>query len=249
MKSKTFLAGTALCLFFFTSCNEKTAEGNTTEGQTASTQLVPTDLVGYWVNETWWKELQSSKSPKQAAANLKGIAGAIVLQNGAQTIANLSYGWHEGMQYAVRTREGKQELFDPNNAATGTIPLTPQADGTVKFDSAALVRLAPTIEGAKAVGNAVLGGEYDLKGKKIVFNPNGTVAGLEGYNYYDLMLDYVVDEVGTDQLSLSKDGSNPTFFAFKWEGGHLIISEIDDVGGKGQFLYKVGKVRYDLVKK
>jgi hypothetical protein len=249
MKSKTLLAGTAFCLLFFTNCNEKTAEGNATEGQTASVQLAPSDLVGYWVNDAWWKEVQSTKSPKKAAANLKGIAGAIVLQNGEQTTANLSYNWHEGMQYAIRTREGKQELFDPNNAATGTLPLTPLADGAVKFDSSALVRLAPTIEGAKAVGNAVLGGEYDLKGQKVVFNPNGTVAGLEGYNYYDLLLDYVVDEVGTDQLSFSKDGSDPKFYAFKWEGDHLIISEIDDVGGKDQFLYKVGKLRYDLVKK
>lgn len=251
MKSKILMISAAFCLLFFTNCNpdsnrdKSAAEGGATDAAAVSS----TDLVGYWVNQAWWNELQSTKSPRQAADKIKGITGAIFLQNEAMTTANLSINWHEGSQYAVRTREGKQELYDPNNAAIQTIPLTPQSDGVIRLENTDMVRLGPTIEGAKAVAHALLGGQYDLNGKVIVFNPNGTVVGLEGYNYYDILFDYVVDELGVDQLSLSKDGSNPVFYAFKWEGNHLVISEIEDVGGKDKFAYQVGTVRYDLVKK
>ena len=249
MHIKTILTTLFFSILFFTSCQEGTTGGNPTEQQSSGKLLSTADLVGYWVNEAWWEKVKATKSPKQAAVGLNGISGAILLENEGAVIANLSYNWHEGAQYAVRTREGKQEFYDPANAATALLPLVPLENGTVKFDGQAMVRLATGLDGAKTAANAVLGGEYDLNGKKVVFNPNGTVVGLEGYNYYDIKFDYIDDMVDADQMTLSFDGSEPVVFAFRYEGNHLFIAEIEDVGGSGKFDYRVGKVKWDLTKK
>ncbi len=249
MHIKTIFFTQFFILLFSFGCKEGTTGGNSTEQQASGKLLSTADLVGYWVNETWWEKVKATKSPKQAAVGLNGISGAILLESEGKVIVNLSYNWHEGAQYGVRTREGKQEFYDPNNAATALLPLIPLENGTVKFDDQTMVRLATSLEGAKTVAHAVLGGQYDLNGQQVVFNPNGTVVGLEGYNYYDIKFDYIDNMVDADQMTLSLDGSQPVVFAFKYEGDHLIISEIEDMGGSGKFDYKVGKVRWDLTKK
>ncbi len=250
MHIKSVFAILFFSLLLFASCKEGATGGATSaEGQSSGKLLANTDLMGYWVNEAWWEKVKATKSPRQAAVGLNGISGAILLDDKGKILANLSYNWHEGAQYSVRTRDGKQEFYDPNNAATALLPIISVDHDVAKFDGQTMVRLAPSLEGAKAVAYAVLGGEYELNGKTVVFNPKGTVVGLEGYNYFDIKFDYMDDPVGADQMTLSFDGSQPVTYAYKYEGDHLIISEIEDVGGSGEFNYKVGKVKYNLKKK
>ncbi|MCC6723264.1 MAG: hypothetical protein IT258_02050 [Saprospiraceae bacterium] len=245
MKQLKLMVGLFLSLVFFTNCQEKTG------GPTAAGSATNADLVGYWVNVPWWEELKATKSPRQAFTKLQEISGAIIYEDKGKIVANLAYNWHEGgLPYGVRTREGKQELYDPTNAATPSIPLVFKEKDQILLGNSNLLRLGAPVEGTKAVGHVVLGGEYDLNGKKVVFNPNGTIVGLEGFQYYELQIDYVIDESGTDEVSLSNDGSNPKFFAFKIEGDHLIISElVDNKAPDAKTMYTPGQVKFDLVKK
>lgn len=250
MKKWYYLISLFVGVFFLTSCKEPTQGGGAPTGsEQATSQAMASSLVGYWVNEAWWEELQATKSPRKAFAKLDGIAGAIMLQDSARITANLAINWHEGAQYAVREREGKHELYDPTNAAVQPMPLTFRSEGAITLDKSKMVRLATDLLGVKIVGHTVFGGQWDYKGKTVVFNPDGTVVGLDNYRYYELLLDYVVDEVGADQFSLSENGGQPVYFAFKMEGGKLVVSELEDVGVKGEFSSKVGKVKYELVKK
>jgi hypothetical protein len=240
----------ATLLLLFTNCqNDKPAAGGGTGQATASTNSQPADFVGYWVNKRWWEDLKENKSPRLAQGSATGIAGAIILENEGRIIGNLSYNWHEGEQLTLRTKEGQLQLYDPNNAANQPLTFVPQPDGTVMMDSTPMMRLGKDFEGVKLPAHEVLGGQYERNGQTVVFNPNGSVVGLDQFRYYEMVFDYVVDQCGSDMMSLSIDGSDPVFFAFKREGDRLLISELLDGGDDGQYIYKVGKVRYDLKRK
>ena len=210
---------------------------------------IPDNLGGYWVNDAWWQELQSTKSPTKAAAKAGDMVAAIFHQDSTKWLADVSYSWHEGQQLTLRTKDGGLQIYDPQNAAVRPYKLVPQPDGSIHLDSIAMVRLGDAYTGFNVISLTIVGGQYDLGGKTVVFNPDGTVVGLDDYYRYELLLDYVADEVGADQLMLSKEGLQPDFYAFKIEGNHLQLFSIDDVGGKDEFLYKVGKLKYGLTKK
>lgn len=234
----------ALGLFFFTHCQEG---ANSSSVESAATTIP--DLGGYWVNSTWWQELQSTKSPRKAAEKVGKVAGLIIHQDSTKWLADMSYGWHEGGQLTLRTKDGGLQFYDPQNAAVAQLPVVMQADGSMLLDGEKMINLGDAFTGFNVIAFTLLGGQYDWNGKTVVFNPKGTVVGLEDYYRYELLLDYVVDELGADQLMLSKEGQSPEFFAMKLEGSKLTISEIVDKGGSEDFKYEVGKVKYELVKK
>ncbi len=222
---------------------------NEPKGSDAAPVKIPADLGGYWVSDVWWQELQSTKSPKKAAEKLGDVAGAIFRQDSSTWLADMSYAWHEGQQLTLRTKDGGLQLYDPQNAAVRAYALVPQPDGSIHLDSTAMVRLGDAFTGFNVISHTIVGGQYDLGGKTVVLNPNGTVVGLDDYYRYELLLDYVTDEVGADQLMLSKEGQTPAFYAFKIENNHLQLFSLEDVGGQDEFKYEVGKLKYDLVKK
>lgn len=247
MKNIALLTGMAFSLLLFTNCNENGASAGKSEAST--TTAIPDNIGGYWVNNDWWQELQATKSPKKAAEKAGNVAAAIFTQDSSNWIASLSYNWHEGQQLTLRQKDGGLQLYDPQNAAVRAMPLVPQPDGSIILDSVPMVRLGDVFTGFNVIAHTIVGGQYDWGGKTVVFNPKGTVVGLDDYYRYELLLDYVVEEVGADQIMLSKEGQSPEFFAFKMEGNKLVISALEDVGGQDEFQYKVGKVKYELVKK
>jgi len=215
----------------------------------AKAPQIPDNLGGYWVNGIWWQELQSSKSPMKAAEKLTGPAAAIFHQDSTKWLADLSYNWHEGQQLILRTKEGQLQIYDPKNAAIQQYFLLPQADGSMHFDSIPMLRLGDAFTGFNAIAYSMVGGEYDIGGKPVVFNPNGTIVGLGEYIRYEMLLDYVAEDVRADQIQLSKEGQTPDFFAFKIDGDKLQLYEVKDMGGKGEFHYEVGNLKYELTKK
>lgn len=245
MKIKTLSTGLAFCLLIFTNCKEKTAEGTDQNVQAA----IPANLGGYWVNDAWWRELQSTKSPMKAAEKLGDASAVIFHQDSTKWLADVSYNWHEGQQLTLRTKDGGLQVYDPKSAAVRQYLLVPQPDGSIHLDSLPFVRLGDAFTGFNVISHTLVGGQYDLGGKTVVLNPNGTVIGLDDYYRYELLLDYVAEDVHADQLMLSKEGREPEFYAFKIEGTHLQLFEIDDKGGKDEFKYEVGKLKYDLAKK
>ncbi|MBI1226039.1 MAG: hypothetical protein GC192_12455 [Bacteroidetes bacterium] len=216
----------------------------------AGSAKIPDNIGGYWVNATWWQELQNTKSPMKAAEKTGDVAAAIFHhEDSTRWLVDLSYGWHEGQQLTLRTKDGGLQVYDPMNATVHQYNLVPQSDGSIHLDDTPMVRLGDAYTGFNVIAHTLVGGQYDLDGKTVVFNPKGTVVGLDDYYRYELLLDYVAEDVPADQLMLSKEGRTPEFYAFKIEGNHLLLYEIDDMGGKEEFKYEVGKLKYDLVKK
>lgn len=210
---------------------------------------IPENLGGYWVNDTWWQELQSTKSPMKATEKLDGVSAIIFHQDSAKWLADFSYNWHEGQQLMVRTKDNGLQIYDPKNANVHQYSLVSRPDGSMYLDSLKMVRLGDAFTGFNVIASTLMGGQYDMGGKTVVLNPNGTVVGLEDYIRYEMLLDYVAEDVHADQIMLSKEGRTPDFYAYKLEGNKLQLFEIDDVGSKADFKYEVGKMKYELTKK
>lgn len=230
------------CMLFFSCKNEPSKAA-------APPVAIPENLGGYWVNDTWWQELQSTKSPMKAAEHLSGVAAAIFHQDSTKWLADMSYNWHEGHQLTLRTKDGGLQIYDPKNAAVQQYMLVPHPDGSMSLDSLKMVRLGDAYTGFNAIASTLVGGQYEMGGKQVIFNPNGTVVGLDDYIRYEMLLDYVAEDVKADQLQLSKEGRTPDFYAFKLEGNKLLLYEIKDAGGKAVFHYEVGKLKYELTRK
>lgn len=243
MNHRFFQIIAVACLITAVGCN------GSSQGNGAETAKFPDNLGGYWVNDIWWQELKNTRSPMKAAEKAGDVAAAIFHQDDAKWLVDLSYNWHEGRQLSVRSKDGQLQVYDPMDANTHQIILTPKPDGSMLMDATPFVRLGDSFIGFNLIASTLVGGQYDLNGKTVVFNPKGTVVGLDDYYRYELLLDYVAEDVHADQLMLSKEGRTPEFYAFKIAGNHLQLYEIDDIGSKDEFKYEVGNLKYDLVKK
>jgi hypothetical protein len=165
----------------------------------------------------------------------------------------LYYNWHEGSQFSIAADGSSFTMTDKFDETGGLkYSMMPQPDGSLQVDSFLFVKIGDKENQFREISAAVLGGSYQLKGSdKIVnFNTDGTVTGLDDYTHYDLQLDYIVEETGSDELMLDKGANNPEFYAFKFENGQLTISFIETDTSNSEYpQYVVGKPKYELVKK
>ncbi len=214
----------------------------------------PSSIEGYWINEAWWQLLQTTRSPRQAAE--KGeIAGITIRQDSGQWVALFNYNWHEGMDYGLPPgQNGKFPLASRYEGAEGPLPtlaLTPE--GKLVVDSFTFIRLGDAATGYNKIRAATLAGAYTLPdGAKVQLNDDGTLSGLPGgYQSYDLLNDYIIDEVGEDQLMLFKADNEPEFFAYRFNGSKLQIFTITaySVDPEAMPTYSLGAMAFELTRK
>mgnify|MGYP000119550214 CR=1 FL=1 len=254
MKNKSILTiCSLLCATIFFQCTNKPAPTDS-EATTASTTATEVSKIeGYWVNDAWWQSLLNTRSPKKAAEFAEIAAADIHLDSG-QWVADMAYNWHEGMRYTVQASGGKFALINATDDGSKAHEIEIQPDGSIHLDTFAFVRIGDSKTGFAVISATILGGTYTLKGKntKVVLNADGTVSGLAGYARYELLTDYITDQVvtddgGADQMMLYKTDSDlPEFFVFKLEGGQMSLFPL--IEKEEEQIYVPGKVRYVLVK-
>jgi hypothetical protein len=242
-----------LATAIFTNCKNSPAPG--TEGSFVDTLAVNESYVeGYWVNKAWWETLQSTKSPLQASSRL-GVAAIVVQKDstGAWEAA-VNYAFHEGMIYKLRPAEDGNFTLLYNEGEPKAHDFKLNADKTVFLDSFEMVRIGDGMMDDTDLSAGIVDGSYSLKGKpvEVTFWSNGSVSGLDGYDRYEFLFDYVVDEVGADQMMLIKTNSDMErdFYVFEVKGNQLLLYTIDEKLDKdNNTVYEKGKVMFELTKK
>lgn len=236
-------------LALFSQCGKK---ANQTQEASAEPASNPEALAGYWVNDAWWQLLQESQSPKKAAEKAD-IPAVTIYKDSTGWRADVIYGWHEGLPLALKAKGDKFELINDSYENQKMHELVLQPDESMHLDSFVMVRLGATAEeGWSVVLGTILGGTYTAKGKsgEITFNADGSLSGLDDFQRYDLLPDYVVDEVGADQMMFYKNDDMPIFCVFELKGNNLKIFEVNEVNDPDNgTLYSKGKLLYDLTKK
>lgn len=248
----SFLFAALIVAAMFTNCKNSAAPG--TEGATADTTAAYEPVVeGYWVNKAWWETLQSTKSPYEAAKKL-GVAGVTVSKDSTDAwIAWVNYAFHEGMEFRLQPAEGGH--FALLNTEDGTVghQFLFNADSTVYLDSFQMVRIGDGQMDDMDIQGMLISGNYMLKGKTgdVNFASNGSLTGIDGYETYEILFDYVVNPVGDDELMLIKPGGEERdFFVFEIKGNQLLLSPVEEITDKkGVSSFKTGPVKYELTKK
>lgn len=239
----------------FSNCKNNSAPA--TEATTVdSTDTKGAAAAGYWMNKAWWETLQNTKSPHEASKHL-GVAGVTVTQDdstGAWT-AVVNYAFHEGMVYKLQAVDGGNFTLintEDNNSVAHQFKFN--ADKTVWLDSFEMVKIGDAqMDDADLAGN-IINGTYSLKGKPgdVVFYSNGSVSGLEGYESYDILFDYIEDQLQADEMMLIKpgDAGERDFYVFEAKGNQLLLSTIEEKMDKDSVTYyEKGKVKYELMRK
>ncbi|MEK7257029.1 MAG: hypothetical protein AAB316_19905, partial [Bacteroidota bacterium] len=211
----------------FTNCqNNPSANADKTAADTVAADV---KIEGVWVNKAWWETLESTKSPRKAAEKL-GIAGVTIQQDSTgKWLGVVNYAFHEGGEYELKPVEGGNFQLLETEGKTKQHDLTVLSDSTLRIDSFDLVRFGDLQMDDTDFTAGIVSGTYSLKGKPgdVIFYSNGSVSGLEGYESYDVVLDYVVDEVGADEIMLIKPGDERDFYAFVIKGNQLLLSMVD----------------------
>lgn len=237
----------------FTNCNNsQTASTETTAADSIATTYEPV-VEGYWVNKAWWETLQSTKSPHKAAEKL-GIAAVVVQKDSTgawQAVVN--YAFHEGGAYKLQPAEGGNFALMNPEGGDKQHDFIFNPDSTVFLDSFQMIRIGDGQMDDFDIQSGIIGGNYSLKGKQggtVNFASNGTISGLEGYQGYDILFDYIEDVVGADEVMLIKAGSDERdFYVFELKDKQLLLYPVDEITGKdGSTTYKKGKVKYELTK-
>lgn len=249
-----FLSIALLATAFFTNCKNST--NPSTEATVVDSMAAYEPIVaGYWMNKAWWETLQKTKSPHEAAKHL-GLAGVTVDKDstGAWT-AVVNYAFHEGMIYKLQPAEGGNFALintDDNNSVAHEFKFN--ADKTVFLDSFEMVRIGDANMDDADLSAGIVSGTYSLKGKPgdVTFSSNGSISGLEGYDRYDVLFDYIEDQLQADEIMLIKpntDGDRD-FYVFEIKGNQLLLSTIEEKMNKdSSTVYSKGKVKYELTKK
>lgn len=222
-------------------------EKETTQNTAPSAEAA---LEGFWVNDAWWKLLQATQSPKEAS-DKAGISSVVIQQDSTLWVADVSYGWHEGMRYSLKSKAGGFDLINYMGDNEKMHELYPQSDGTLRIDSFVMVRIGDVETGWQIVPYTILGGSYTRKGTsaKVEFKADGTVTGLGDYSNYDILADYVTDEIGADQMTLWQGEEPSDFFVFEKKDGKLLLYITEEkTDSEGYTIFAKGPLRFELEK-
>ena len=248
-KQIQFLAIALLAAALCTQCKNNpspaTTDGTASNGAAAE---------GYWVNKAWWEVLQSTKSPHEASKHL-GVAGVAVDQDSAGAwTAVVNYAFHEGMIYKLKAADGPNFTLVNTEDSTVAHQFKFNADKTVFLDSFEMLRIGDAKMKEADYSGQLLGGTYALKGGKadVVFGKDGSLTGLPGYAGYEVLYDYIEDQLAADELMLIKSNTDGErdFYVFQAKGNQLLLSTIEETMDKDSItVYKTGKVKYELTRK
>lgn len=257
------LALALLATLVFTRCNNGPATPPTEEAPAADTTVAvqapqpradASPAEGYWVNKRWWETLQRTKSPEKAAKDL-GVAGAAVRKDSTGNWeAVVNYAFHEGMAYRVKpTRDSSYDFVNMEiKEVEHNFRLNP--DQTAQLDSFVMVRIGDGQMSDTYFSNSIVGGTYSIKSSKgdVVFGADGKLTGLDGYVGYEVLFDYIEDQLQADEIMLIKPGEygERDLYVFQFKGKQLLLSTIEEKTDKDAVTtFKKGKVKYELTRK
>lgn len=254
------LAFALLATVLFTHCKNSpaTPPADAPAADTTAAQAPPrpdaSPAEGYWVNKQWWETLQRTKSPEKAAKEL-GVAGAAIRKDSTGAWeAVVNYAFHEGMAYRVKPTGGSSYDFVNTEIKQIEHNFRLNPDQSAQLDSFAMVRIGDGQLSDAFLSNSIVGGTYAIKSSKrdVVFGPDGSLTGLEGYVGYEVLFDYIEDQLQADEIMLIKPGEygERDFYVFQFKGNQLLLTTIEEKTDKDAVTtFKKGKVKYELTRR
>jgi len=210
-----------------------------------SNDSISYELTDVWVNEAYIKELLLSKSPRKAQ-DMDGVyLDAIIIYKDTPNEASINYGFHEGGEGIIVHDES---LYFETGGERVKMEIL-EKDKRIKIGKETFIKC----ESDKNLSETFLfQGKYKETSNSVIFKSNGEVTGLNGYNKYSVVSDYIGPGSQVDQLSFRNvDGKKETY-GFKFLSDSLFIYNLNclDYDSSNGFCLQVeyGTLKYKLIK-
>jgi len=222
--------------------------------QNIKTLSVEIPFAGCWVSENYYKSIKKFKSPRKAQVG----AEFIVIPTRTLIQTSIVESFHDGGTImTVLKNMGKYELWqlDEDTITQHLFNIKVISANKLKIGAKSFIKINPVEKDNDylILEDLLFKGNYTSSdGKKVEFKNNGQVKGLDDFKYYSPIIDYTGEGLGIDQLSLSKNYKDETFFGFKFKNNILEIYDIkclvyDSINKECEDV-RFGKLKYKLTK-
>ena len=231
-------------LFLLTSCSSNMETKSQANSMPENYKYLDTlvSFSGSWVSENYYNILKNFKSPKLAQ---EASSSFIVIPHKTLQKTFMVYNFHEGGELLkVIKRDSEYELWeysDETDSPTKRIfSIEIISDNKIRIDTTVYEK----ISNVDSYGNDLIIEEILFKGvyrssngSKIEFTGDGKITGMDDFNSYEPMIDYIDEGMDVDQVYLRKiskksDRIEYKFsdrFGFKFSGDTLDLFKLNCV--------------------
>lgn len=209
---------------------------------------------GLWVNEEYIKKLKKTQSPRES----QDIGeGCITIPERTLQEVSMVYGFHEGGEGWVIVKKGiTYEIYDKDlKARVRSIEIL--SPDKIKIGDRYFSKLQHPDHkrgDLNILEELLFSGNYQQPdGKVAAFKLDGSVSGLDSFNYYNPMIDYSGEGLNMDQIELGAAKENLHPYGFRFNADSLIIYQLNcveyDSAAKQCGVVGIGDPIYKLLRK
>jgi hypothetical protein len=181
-------------------------------------------FAGFWLNETYVKNIERTKSPREC----QGIFESC-LTIPARTLQPTSMvsGFHEGAGAMVVVK--KDNTFQFYYKYGDTISRLAYEIQVLAADKLKIGKNTFIKTNESFLADLLFSGEYrDTLGNTVQFSKDGHIKGLGNYAVYDPMYDYTTEpDLGADQVDLGQASINREHFGYRFSQDTLFIYNLN----------------------
>lgn len=218
-----------VALSFIMSCRSDQQQAKDGAEITSNPEIAAAEIsiAGQWVNETYYKSIQTDQSPHRAQKTCEFCFFNI--PSSTKETAEAVINFHETMDYIlVKKNNESYQLWEVENNQPEEMfdSIIIISVDKIKIGNDFFIRTQSIDEDGqyKILEQLLFKGTYlSEKGATIEFKNNGEVIGLGEYKYYTPLTDYNDAGLNIDQLKLGQSKDNLKSFAFKYKKNKLQI--------------------------
>lgn len=186
----------------------------------------PEKHIGFWVNETYYNSLKTTKSTKQTQE--LGLDDFYRVSED-QSIMRMNAHDGGGNNILLMTSENEGEICSPDS--TEVYSKVSFKDGYMFAENNKYIYTTDMDTGFhELINDACISGKYRNDSNEIVFKANGTILGLDSIVFYELNTDYMDMGMDVDKIYLKySDDKKSDMYTYSFHSDTLLISEIECV--------------------
>ncbi len=234
------------------SCNQKDPLSKTSENYKTQKTSIP--FSGFWVNETYIKSVQKTKSPRLPNGMLESC---IKIPTSTLSVTRMVSGFYDGGPNLVILKKGNSYQFWSEDLEYKGDEIEVINKTKIKIKNQVFIKMNDkiTIDNPTILEEILFKGTYKNEAGEIVeFKSDGQISGLKNFTFYSAVLCYTGPGLDVDQIAFGKSKSETEIFAYKYKNEDLEIYELKciqkdlennicEIVDYGKLLYVLKKIK------
>lgn len=206
-------------------------------------------FAGFWVNETYVKNISRTKSPRECQGIMESC-----LTIPARTLQPTSMvsGFHEGAAEMVVVKKANtfQFYYKDSDTISNNLAYNIQVIATdkLKIGKNTFIKTNENF-----LADILFSGEYqDTTGATLQFSKDGHIKGLGNYAVYEPIYDYMGPGMEVDLVDIGQNSKNLEHFGFTFSQDTLFIHNLNcllrDSSDNSCLQVSLGDIKYKLIR-